>query len=207
MLKVVPNGKNAKLGLGVATTYRPVGITCPKDCPLLGNGCYAQNGHVNIHQNASANQEDDLRKLAGQTMVRHLVSGDWLKQAKNGRMVLDREFVDSVIDLHKNAPWLTGWGYTHDAMAFARANYSPDSLPSNLHILASCDSKQKKTQLNKAGWRTARVILEEHEKLDDEFLCPVDKQKRDKLPQCERTSCARCQACFKGKRNIAFLKF
>lgn len=31
MLKVTPHGNNSKLGPGVETTYRPVGITCPGD--------------------------------------------------------------------------------------------------------------------------------------------------------------------------------
>lgn len=31
-------------------TYRPVGRTCPPTCPYLGNGCYAEEANVNLHQ-------------------------------------------------------------------------------------------------------------------------------------------------------------
>lgn len=207
MLKVVPNGDNAKLGPGVGTTYRPVGITCPTSCPLLGNGCYAQKGHVAIHAAKSADDNHNLTKLAGNTLARHLVSGDWLKTLKTGRKVLDQAFVRAVITLHRKAPWLVGWGYTHAAGEWDKAGIGPKDLPSNLHILASCDSSEEKAKHNANGWRTARVIQEANERQADEFLCPVDSQKRKGVPAEKRTTCARCKACFATTKNIAFLKF
>jgi hypothetical protein len=207
MLKVVSNGNNAKLGPGVGTTYRPVGITCPPSCPLLGNGCYAQRGHVGIHATKSADDNGDLMALAGNTLARHLVSGDWLKTLANGRKTLDKAFVRAVIALHKKAPWLTGWGYTHAAAEWRKAGITPKDLPSNLHILASCDSADEKAAHNANGWRTARVINEATERQADEFLCPVDAQKRKGVPAEKRTTCARCKACFAADKNIAFLKF
>ena len=207
MLKVVASGNNAKLGAGVATTYRPVGITCPNSCPLLNNGCYAQRGRVGIHEKASASNNHDLIRLGGNTLVRHLVSGDWLRPLKSGRKALDRALVRSVIALHKKCPWLVGWGYTHARGDWTKAGISPSDLPSNLHMLASCDSAEEKAEHNAAGWRTARVIDEPSERQPDEFLCPVDAQKRKGVPAEKRTTCARCKACFDTQKNIAFLKF
>lgn len=204
MLSVTPNGNNAKLGAGVATTYRPVGITCPRSCPLLNNGCYAQRGRVAIHAQRAANQNGELRKLAGNTLVRHLVAGDWLRPTKDGRRrIVDRNLLKDVIALHTSAPWLTGWGYTHAAEQLHRAGFVPASLPDNLRILASCDSAEEKAEHNSRGWATARVIDQ-----PDEFLCPVDAQKRRGVPAEKRTTCARCRKCFDGEpKNIAFLKF
>lgn len=207
MLKVTANGNNAKLGPGVGTTYRPVGITCPNTCPLLNNGCYAKRGHVAIQQAISQDDDHDLMKLAGNRLVRHLVSGDWLKTLANGRKILDRALVDAVIELHRKCPWLTGWGYTHAIERFDRAGITPASLPSNFHLLASCDNADQKTAANVNGWRTARVIEEVSDKQLDEFLCPVDAAKRKGIPAEKRTNCARCKACFSTNRNIAFLKF
>lgn len=207
MLKVTPAGANSKLGMGVGTTYRPVGLTCPNDCPLLGNGCYAQRGRVAMMQARSKNDNHDLMRMAGNTLVRHLVSGDWLKTLKDGRKALDKAFVRSVIALHVNCPWLTGWGYTHAAKRFQAAGINPCDLPSNLHILASCDTVSQKQEHNAAGWRTARVIQELNERTKDEFVCPVDAQKRAGIPPERRTTCARCKACFATTKNIAFLKF
>lgn len=207
MLKVTPSGANSKLGMGVGTTYRPVGLTCPSDCPLLNNGCYAQRGHVAIQQSRSKHDDHDLMRLGGNTLVRHLVSGDWLKTLKSGRKVLDRVFVRAVISLHVACPWLTGWGYTHAAPAFHAAGIGPRNLPSNLHILASCDTVSQKEEYNANGWRTARVIQELADRQPDEYVCPVDAQKRAGIPPDKRTTCARCKACFNTDKNIAFLKF
>jgi hypothetical protein len=206
-MKVTPYGHNAKLGIGVGTTYRPVGPTCPPSCPLLNGGCYAQRGHVAIQQARSANDDHDLMTLASRTLVRHLVSGDWMKTIKDGRKILDKAFVRAVIALHTKCPWLTGWGYTHAADRFRKAGINPSDLPSNLHILASCDTVSQKEEHNAAGWRTARVIQELSDRTKDEFVCPVDAQKRAGIPQERRTTCAQCKACFATTKNIAFLKF
>jgi hypothetical protein len=206
MIKAVPNGNNAKLGAGVATTYRPVGLTCPPTCPLLGNGCYAQRGRVNMHAERSASDNDELQTLAGNTLVRHLVSGDWLKPAANGRRVVDRALLRAVISLHKAAKWLTGWGYSHAAEQLHAAGFGPDAWPKNFTILASCHTAEEKAAHNGRGWATARVIDEPSDRLPDEVLCPVDAAKHTGKPAS--TTCARCRKCFDGEnRNIAFLKF
>lgn len=207
MLKVVPNGANSKLGPGVGTTYRPVGPTCPNGCPLLNRGCYAQRGHVAIHEKQAANDADNLMSLGGNQLVRHMVSGDWLKPLKNGKKVLDRVLVRAVIALHRQCPWLVGWGYTHDRQAFTTAKIGPADLPRNLHILASCETLEQKDEHNADGWRTARIIEERGDRTSDEFLCPVDLQKRLGVAPAERTNCARCRACFATDKNIAFLRF
>lgn len=206
-LKVVPFGANAKMGPGVGTTYRPVGITCSLHCPLLETVCYAKRGHVNIHQVRSAKESGDLTQLAGNRLVRHLVSGDWLRPTRNGAKKLDRDLVEGVAELHRNCPWLTGWGYTHSPEEFAAAGIHPSEFPSNLHLLASCETTEQKAIHNANGWRTARIIQEIADKQPDEFVCPVDAQKRKGVPTEKRTNCARCQACFATNRNIAFLKF
>lgn len=210
MLTVVPNSANRKLGPGVAATYRPVGATCPRNCPLLGNGCYAQKGHVEIASRKSAKRRDELRKAAGNKLIRHVVAGDWLKPTKDGRRVADRGVLREAIDLHTRCNWLVGWGYTHAPETVARAGFGPRSglWPRNFRILASCHTAEHKRQLNREGWQTARLIQEISDATADEFICPYDAQKRAGVPHNSRMNCARCEACFDGqRRNIAFLQF
>jgi hypothetical protein len=49
---VMERSEDAKLsdpdGMGVSATYVSQ-ETCPADCPLLNNGCYAEIGNVGIH--------------------------------------------------------------------------------------------------------------------------------------------------------------
>ena len=60
--KPVPVGtKNIKTQ--TVGTYAPVGATCPSSCPFLGHGCYAQAGHVNIHQNHSTS-DSEMRAIS-----------------------------------------------------------------------------------------------------------------------------------------------
>lgn len=206
-LTVVANGANAKLGPGVATTYRPVGPTCPPSCPMAQH-CYAKRCRVALAAKRSEARTDDLRSAAGNTLIRHVVSGDWFNEGADGRKLVDRAILTEAIELHTDAPWLTGWGYSHGAERLQRAGFGPDSWPRNFRILASCQAVDHKEQLNADGWQTARVIDEKADKLPDEVLCPVDAQKRAKVPAEKRTTCARCRKCFDGKdRNIAFLRF
>jgi hypothetical protein len=207
MLKVVAASSNAKLGPGVASTYRPVGPTCPAACPLA-TACYAKRGRVQIYARRAEADSDALRAAAGNTLIRHMVSGDWFRPAADGRKIVDRPLLREAIALHEAAPWLTGWSYTHGPDAVARAGFGPGSWPTNFQILASTHTDEDHVRLNEAGWVTARVIEEPGDRLPDEFLCPVDTQKRLGVPASNRTTCARCRACFDGRgRNIAFLKF
>lgn len=207
MLTVTPNGNNGKLGPGVATTYRPVGPTCPPDC-AMASACYANRGRVAIHAKRSEGRTDALRAAAANTLVRHVVSGDWFREGADGRKLVDSQLLLEAIELHESCPWLTGWGYTHGADRLYRAGFGPESWPVNFRILASCQDADEKERLNKDGWQTARVIEEKTDKLPDESLCPADTQKRAGIPKEQRTTCARCRMCFDGKnRNIAFLRF
>ena len=174
----------------------------------MASACYAKRGRVAIQARRSEGRSDALRTAAGNTLVRHVVSGDWFRDGADGRKLVDRALLAEAIQLHDDAPWLVGWGYTHGAERIARAGFGPESWPANFRILASCEYITEKEILNEDGWQTARVIEETGDKLPDEKLCPVDAQKRAGVPKEKRTTCARCRACFDGKdRNIAFLRF
>jgi hypothetical protein len=58
---VIEHSEDAKLsdpdGFGVSATYVSQ-QSCPDDCPLLGNGCYAETGNVGIHTNRLNRQVD-----------------------------------------------------------------------------------------------------------------------------------------------------
>jgi hypothetical protein len=174
----------------------------------LATACYAKRGRVRFHAQRAEAQSDDLRAAAGNTLIRHLVSGDWFKPTADGRKLVDKALLAEAIDLHVQAPWLVGWSYTHGPDALTRAGFGPTAWPANFTILASTHSDEDHVRLNAAGWTTARVIEEPSDRAPDEILCPVDAQKRLALPVAERTTCARCRACFDGRRrNIAFLRF
>lgn len=114
---------NAKLGPRIGTISRPVGATCPGDCPLLGKGCYADrlqrfrpgvlgawNKNVEADWKAwSLQVADDLSKV---TALRINVAGDVLLDGR-----LDRGFVAALLRAFRHHVALggstPGWLYTH----------------------------------------------------------------------------------------------
>lgn len=189
---------NGKLGPGWACTYRPVGPTCPSDCPLLGDGCYAQKGRVRIAAGRSAARGDTLAGLIGAPLVRHLVSGDILTPAGK----VDREYWAHVCAFHQVSERSVGLLYTHAADRLSKSDRA--MIPENLHVLASCDSEAKADELQAAGWRTARVT-EKKAKRAGEAFCPVDLAKHAGKPV--KATCSSCRLCFESVTNITFLKF
>ena len=203
---VSAHSQNRKLGPGVAATYRKVGATCPSDCPLLNAGCYAQRGHTVFVERRAGKINDSLEKANGVGFIRHLVSGDWMKETTDGRKVVDRGLLRRVIAWHKKRKqrFTIGWGYTHAAKRLMKAGFGPKQMPHNLEILASCSSVEEAKDLQDDGWRTARVT----KKLDaqpGESYCPVDLAKKQKK-DCSET-CMTCRLCFASETNIVFLKF
>lgn len=112
---------NSKTGL--PGTYRPVADTCP-DCPLKGNGCYAQSGRVYLSQVRASALTDSSLRAATLGMVqaaryglpaRLHVSGDFL--SVDG--TVDVAYVDGLcaiseaIRAHYGDKRITAYTYTH----------------------------------------------------------------------------------------------
>ena len=105
-------------------TYRPVGLTCPRTCPYLGAGCYAQGGNVAIHERRASVDRDAAIVSAAVAMVwaartgrvaRLHVSGDVM--GPDGRV--DHAYVHGLADVARSVSTLRGgagpvaWTYTH----------------------------------------------------------------------------------------------
>jgi len=161
----------------------------------LNAGCYSQKGPVNIHQKRSSVRHDKLEEIAehGVKLVRHVVSGDFFKDD-----ILDVPFVEYVIRFHIEHPDIQGWGYTHRWTAFNEAGFSPDKMPPNLTILASCDSVTEARLAVRAGWRTARVAAKWEERLAAEARCRY---------QLDGTVCSECELCWKPDKRVKGILF
>lgn len=216
---IAPLTQNAKLGEGVATTYRPVGDaakgkgTCPSGCvhlPENGGACYTKKFLVNRQQNLSRERNDDLSRLSakGAKLVRLHTSGDFFKSAEGG-YVLDTEYLDAVVEWCRQNPDVTVWTYTHDVSALIDHGYTyaVGAFPDNLHIVASSDTLAVRDLAKAHGFRTARVIDAEDAKVEGETFCPYDLHLHRGVKSPDVT-CAGCTLCFNKKHanDIAFLK-
>lgn len=206
---VTAKSTNAKIG-AAATTYAPT--TLCVDCPLQGNGCYAQHGMVALHvrpldrhaKRYHATPDDvaaqeaagiDAILAKGQPLRIH-TSGD-CPTAKSARIVsaAARRFVK-----RGGGP---AWTYTH---AWRRV---PRSAWRGISVLASCDTVADVAQARTRGYAPAYVVPQfwgpkaHYDDATDTIWIPCPAQTRD--VQC--TDCRLCwdaDALYKRKTGVVF---
>jgi hypothetical protein len=119
---VVLKSGNIKLGKGAMATLRPVGITCPKTCPLLGHGCYAQKFHMDIvSKNAPTSAHVFVRYMKDATdrwLVRNAQKPALLRFHTSGDVMLN-----DVVD-HDYVSALTQWARVYIENAIPVINYT-----------------------------------------------------------------------------------
>lgn len=106
---------NAKTGpIPVTMTERN---SCPDNCALKGNGCYAESGMVRMHWQRVAekgiSQEQlfaHIQTLPRGQLWRHNVAGDL--PSYNGGLI-DPEFIDGIIQANN---YRKGFTYTHNSV-------------------------------------------------------------------------------------------
>jgi len=129
-VSLTKRSQNRKVGpIPVSTTEE---ASCPAECPLRGNGCYAAGGPLAIHwRNVKEGGRGDnwsafcrrMREFPTGTPFRHNQAGDL---PKNARGTIDRRKLRQLVAAVRH---LRGWTYTHydptvdeNAGAIARAN-------------------------------------------------------------------------------------
>lgn len=196
-----------KAGPAVFATYRPVGATCPQSCPMLGNGCYAEGGNVNMHQRQSGHMTFNAlawaRTLPAGALVRWNVSGDIV--GTDGAA-----YRGGILRAHTSRPDLTGWLYTHAWRDLGIAAWAA-RLPANVRAVASCDTKAEVAAARALAFQTIATVATgtadghwdretadraraDYQPLADSIglplvVCPA--QRKDKAP----VGCADCGAC------------
>lgn len=173
-------------------TYRPVGDSCPASCSYLGNGCYAQGGHVNLHQMraavdriAAVNGAAIAMVWARQTdrVARLHVSGDF------GQTV-DLAYIDALcavadaVNAHSGAPLgsTVAWTYTHHVPGPWVARLAAHGV----HVRASDRAEHN-------GVIVARFA-------DVPALRRTTGARIAKCPaQLRKTTCADCRLCWERK--------
>jgi hypothetical protein len=180
-------------------TYRAVGRSCPTDCVLLNNGCYAQGGNVNLHQRERVSETDgeifarEIDRIPSGSVVRLHVSGDVMRdQGLNGSTAVDTDYLQAIVDTARARPDITFYGYTH---AWKRINRNAYAWPDNLTLNASVDRPEDMQDAVSAGWPITTVVPSDTEwkRQGDTVVCPA---------QTSGLSCAECMLCAKPKRSL-----
>lgn len=186
-------------------TMRPVGATCPADCPLLGKGCYAQKFHQNmVSKDVSTNPsvfDENMEKATRRhthgkarkpKLLRFHVSGD----------IMFNNMVDETY-----VSVLTKWARRYMDMGIPVINYThvwraPLAKAIQFFTRASTHNVLHTVQAVRAGWHVimqvgkgqaneAKAILKQHGLTG--VHCPF---------QTHKITCARCKLCqVKGDIN------
>lgn len=163
----------------------------------MNNGCYAQKGHVGIQQKHSVGEFSELTKAAGAGMLRHHVSGDFMRESEDGA-VLDIDYLLDVIVFHVMFPHVKGWVYTHAIREIVEAGFTPADIPDNLAMLASCDNADDYVFAKKHGWRTASVTEDGKPTHFGEVSC---------LHDTRHMKCSQCKICLPNRKADIVFKF
>ncbi len=203
------NGKLADKSKGEVVHQTATGMqTCPKTCPLLGNGCYGENGRVGLQINDRLEHGTSARSAAigeaaciteapattrdGRPIHMRLhVRGDTLAPyvpivAESVSRYVER----SGFERHGDA---LVWGYTH-VLDVAREMWGPA-----ISILASVQHPSEIQQARDRGFAAAIVVNDVpsargfQDESTGEFIlpCPVQSGRA--------TSCISCGLCLRDK--------
>ena len=205
-IHLTPKSGNTKVGpIPVTTTEEK---SCPPECSLKGNDCYARFGPLGIHwkQVSKRSREDNwtnfcnrVRKFAAYQLWRHNQAGD-LPQRQDGRLHKSK-----CMQLSRAAKHTRGWTYTHydptnthNAEVISAMN-SVNGLTVNL----SADNVRMADKYYKLGIGPVTTVLPQDaphrgNKTPNGLpivVCPAQTQ--------DDISCAQCKLCqIKNRKTI-----
>lgn len=196
---LVESSDNAKIGFAAAT-YLPIESTCPASCPLKGNGCYAQNGHVLYQERRLAKE---FASLNGDTLA--MLEGAEIRDAsrriRDNRPLRLHVSGDAVTpfraeQISSGASSWRGpvWAYTHAWRDVPRASWGKVS------VLASCESVADAKRAMEAGYAAA-VVVSRHDSPrattnDNVRVIPCPSQTMGRI-------CTECRLCFDAGALLA----
>lgn len=198
---VKEKSENSKTG-PVSVTYAPI-QTCPKSCPFLDKGCYAQLGHSGIHLNrlntaAKENkisakriaqiEADEIKKLSGERPLRlHIVGDCKTPEAAEILSSAAKEYFS------KDNLFQPIWTYTHSWKIIPR-----DKWGNIISVLASCETLEECKEAMKRGYAASIVRLKPFEgTMNFDGL---------KMTACKEITkgikCIDCKLCFNDEKLL-----
>jgi hypothetical protein len=192
----VEKSSNSKIG-AVSTTYVSQ-ESCPKTCPFMGSGCYAESGMVAMHTNRlnkSPLKALDLAKaeaqaintLSGKRDMRLHIVGDCTTNSI-------AKIVSKAADKYKAKHHRKVWSYTHAWAKVERSSWN------SVSVLASTETT-KDAKLAIAKGYAAAIVVHKHK---DTKVYMQDGLKIIPCPQQNNltTSCETCKLCWDDQRLL-----
>jgi hypothetical protein len=205
----VSDSGNAKI-MGtkkVDATYVSIKASCPQDCPLMGEGCYAQLGMVGIHSHRLDAEAEGFSALDAARSEAKAIDESYkagpvpsgrdmrLHVAGDSRTIAGTRIINNAIGRWKKRGGGSCWSYTHAWKNVARAKWS------NVSMLASISTTDEVQAAKDQGYAPAIVVAnhpsEKAYKLEGSDVkwipCPA---------QTRGVGCSDCRLCFNADRLL-----
>ena len=191
---------NSKTGpIPVTTTSKD---SCPSTCPLIGAGCYAELGHVNMHWTKVSNgdkraltEENFLLGIKGLprgTFWRHNQAGD----LPSNKGTIDNVFLSKLVTANKQK---NGFTYTHNLPTAKNIAYIDSANKKGFTINLSANNKKQAIEYYKTTGQPVVTILElgapNIEVVDGVKIVACPAEKSDKI------QCSNCKLCAVADRD------
>ncbi len=189
----------------VDATYVSIKASCPKDCPLMGEGCYAQLGPVGIHTARLDKEAEGFTALQAARAEAAAIDGAYkgesipegrdmrLHVAGDSRTLAGTRLINNAVGRWKKRGGGDCWSYTHAWKHVPREEWN------NVSMLASVNNVQDVWDAREMGYAPA-IVVPEHPsdkayKLDgcDVKWIPCPAQTRE-------VGCSDCRLCFNADR-------
>lgn len=189
----------------VDATYVSIRASCPKSCPLMGEGCYAELGYVGITSHRLDDEAKGMSPLEAARAEAKAIDSAYkggpvpagrdlrIHVAGDSRTLLGTRVLNKAVGRWKERGGGSVWSYTH---AWAHV---PRDEWSNVSVLASVNHASEVEAARAQGYAPAIVVPEfngdkafQLDGCDTKFIpCPA---------QTRKVGCTDCRLCFNADR-------
>lgn len=189
----------------VDATYVSIKASCPKDCPLMGEGCYAQLSYVGITTHRLDEEADGFSPLQAARAEAKVIDESYkggdvptgrdlrLHVAGDSRTITGTRILNKAVKRWRQRGGGSCWSYTHAWKNVQRQEWDQVS------ILASITTVDEVSVARQQGYAPA-IVVSEHpsdkvyqlEGTDVKWIpCPA---------QTRGVGCSDCRLCFNADR-------
>lgn len=186
-------------------TYVSIKASCPKDCPLMGEGCYAELGYVGITSHRLDDEAKGFSPLQAARAEAKVIDESYkggavptgrdlrIHVAGDSRTLMGTRLINKAVGRWKARGGGSVWTYTHAWKHVPREEWS------NVSILASVNHVNEVEAARAQGYAPA-IVVPEHpsekafqlDGCDTKFIpCPA---------QTRGVGCTDCRLCFNADR-------
>jgi hypothetical protein len=189
----------------VDATYASIQTSCPKDCPLKGEGCYAELGYVGITSHRLDDEAEGTSPLAVARAEASAIDNSYkggkvpdkrdmrLHVAGDSRTIAGTKLLNNAIGRWKKRGGGDCWSYTHAWRKVPRIQWK------NVSILASISNTSEIEDARLQGYAPA-IVVPEHPS-EKAYALPGSTTKFIPCPnQTRGIGCTDCRLCFNANR-------